>query len=75
VFKRTGVIAEIPGGGTGSYTVTSLVPADRGCRGALTFLPSGPHFDLFIPLDGREIRMIQTDPNNVFQGGATKLGN
>jgi hypothetical protein len=48
--------------------------ADRGCLGALTFLPSGPHFDLFIPLDGREIRMIQT-AQHVFQGAATKLGN
>ena len=70
-----GVITQVPGGGTGSYTLTTLVPADRGCVGTLTFLPAGPHFDLFIPLSGQEIWMIQTDANNVFQGTATKLAN
>jgi hypothetical protein len=70
-----GVMAQIPGGGTGSYTLATLVPADRGCVGTLTFLPAGPHFDLFIPLDGQEIWMIQTDANNVLQGTATKLAN
>jgi hypothetical protein len=43
--------------------------------GTLTFLPSGPHFDLFLPLDGKEIWMIQTDAGNVFQGTVTKLAN
>ena len=70
-----GVIAQIPGGGTGSYTLATLVPADRGCVGTLTFLPAGAHFDLFIPLGGQEIWMIQTDANNVLQGTATKLAN
>ena len=70
-----GVITQVPGGGTGSYTLATLVPADRGCVGTLTFLPSGPHFDLFLPLDGKEIWMIQTDANNVFQGTASKLAN
>ena len=70
-----GVITQVPGGGTGSYTLATLVPADRGCVGTLTFLPSGPHFDLFLPLDGQEIWMIQTDASNVFQGTATKLAN
>ena len=70
-----GAIIQVPGGGTGSYTLATLVPADRGCVGTLTFLPAGPHFDLFLPLDGKEIRMIQTDANNVFQGTATKLAN
>jgi hypothetical protein len=70
-----GVITQVPGGGTGSYTLATLVPADRGCVGTLTFLPSGPHFDLFLPLDGKEIWMIQTDAGNVFQGTASKLAN
>jgi hypothetical protein len=61
--------------GTGTYTLAPLVPVDRGCTGSLTFLPSGPHFDLFLPADGDQIRMIQTDPNNVFQGTVTKLAN
>jgi hypothetical protein len=58
------VIAKIPPGGTGSYTV---VPADGGCAGSLTFT-GGPSFDLFFPPKGQEIWMIQTNPNNVFQG-------
>ena len=70
-----GVITQVPGGDTGSYTLTTLVPDDRGCVGTLTFLPSGPHFDLFLPLDGKEIWMIQTDAGNVFQGTVTKLAN
>ena len=72
-----GVIGQFPdqSGGTGStYTVTSLVAGDRGCLGTLTFA-GGPHFDLFIPLDGQEIWMIQTDPGNVLQGTVTKLAN
>jgi len=68
-----GTIAEIPAGGTGTYTVADLVPPDRACTGTLVFSPSGPHFNLFIAPDGNQIRMIQTDTGNVFQGTATKL--
>ena len=68
-----GVIAQIPPGGTGSYTIADLVPPDGGCMGTLTFLPSGPHFNLFIPPKAAEIWMIQTDANNVFQGTATRV--
>jgi len=37
--SSNGVVAQIPGGGGGSYTVTDLVPPDGGCAGTLT-LPS-----------------------------------
>jgi hypothetical protein len=75
-FSLNGVITQIPGGVvTGSYTLAPLVPADRGCVGTLTILPFGLHFDLFIPLSGQEIRIIQTDANSVLQGTATKLAN
>ncbi len=67
-----GVIAQIPPGGTGSYTVANLVPADEACTGSLTFT-GGPSFDLFIPAKGGDIWMIQTNPTNVFQGTATKV--
>ena len=67
-----GVIAQIPPGGTGNYTVANLVPADGGCAGSLTFT-GGPSFDLFIPPKGQAIWMIQTNANNVFQGTATKV--
>ena len=69
-----GVIIQVPGGGTGTYTLAPLVPPDRACVGTLTFSPS-LHFDLFLPLDGHEIWMIQTDAGNVLQGTVTKLAN
>ena len=67
-----GVVAQIPSGGSGSYTVTDLVPPDGGCAGTLTFAPLT--FDLFIQSKGEEkIWIIQTNPNNVFQGTATRV--
>jgi len=53
--------------GDGTYGVNS------DCTGTLTFLPSGPHFDIFASPNGKEVTMIQTDPNNVFQGKVTKM--
>ena len=71
-----GVIGQFPdqSGPVGSYTVTSLASSDRGCLGTITFA-EGPHFDVFIPLDGQTIRMIQTNMGNVLEGTATKLAN
>jgi len=60
-----GVIARTPPGGTGSYTV------ETGCTGTLVFV-NGPSFDIFISPKGDKVWMIQTDPNNVLQGTATK---
>jgi hypothetical protein len=45
------------------------------CLGTLTF-SSGNAFNLFIPLNGARIWMIQTNPNNsgnVFEGTARKI--
>jgi hypothetical protein len=67
-----GEIAQIPPGGTGTYTVADLVPADEACTGSLTFT-GGPTFDLFIPTKGKQIWLIQTNEGNVFQGTATKV--
>jgi hypothetical protein len=67
-----GVVAQIPPGGTGSYTVADLVPADEACAGSLTFT-GGPSFDLFFPTKGKQIWLIQTNEGNVFQGTATKV--
>ena len=61
-----GVVAQSPPGGTGTYTVAA------GCTGTLAFT-GGPSFDLFIPLKGDELWMIQTDPNTVFQGNVVKV--
>jgi hypothetical protein len=61
-----GVITVIPPGGTGSYTLN----AD--CRGTLTF-SGGPSFDIFASPKGEDFWMIQTNPNNVFQGNVTRV--
>ena len=70
-----GVVAEVPpSDGVGSsYSVADLDPPGGGCKGSLAFSAGGPNFDLFIPPKGEEIWMIQTNPNNVFQGTATKV--
>ena len=48
----------------GTYTV------DDDCTGTITF--NGPTFDIFLSKDGDDISMIQTTPNTVFQGLATR---
>jgi hypothetical protein len=62
-----GVVARTPPGGTGSYTV------DADCRGTITF--AGPLLDIFISPNGEKLWMIQTNPDTVFQGTATRVGN
>ena len=61
-----GVIGRTPPGGTGTYTV------DTGCMGSLTFT-GGPSFDIFISPNGDKMWMIQTNPDTVFQGSATRV--
>ena len=63
-----GVIARSPAGGTGSYT------ADSSCTGTIAFT-GGPSFDIFISPNGEMLWMIQTNPDTVFQGTATRVGN
>lgn len=61
-----GVIAQIPPGGTGSYSVAAS------CVGSLSF-NGGPSFDLFMSPRGEDAWMIQTNPNNVLQGNVTRV--
>jgi hypothetical protein len=56
-----------PGSAVGTYTL------DEDCRGTLTFLPSGPSFNIFATPRGEDLWMIQTNPGNIFQGGVTKM--
>ena len=63
-----GVIGRSPAGGTGSYT------ADPSCTGTLAFT-GGPTFDIFISPNGEMLWMIQTNPDTVFQGTATRVAN
>ncbi len=61
-----GVIARSPAGGTGSYTV------EAGCTGTIAF-DGGPSFDIFVSPNGEKLWMIQTNPDTVFQGTATRI--
>ena len=75
--------ADVPGGrvsvngsvfpttGTGTYTISTLTSPNRGCEGSLTF--PGVNLYMFIPPHTRDIQLIQTDPNTVFQGTATRV--
>ena len=56
------IIRSLPS--TGTYTV------EDDCSGTVTF--NGPTFDIFLSRDGDDISMIQTNPNSVFQGLATR---
>jgi hypothetical protein len=48
----------------GTYTV------EDDCSGTVTF--NGPTYDMFLSKGGDDIAMIQTNPNTVFQGLATR---
>ena len=62
-----GVIGRALPGGTGGYTV------EPGCAGTIAFDGPGAAFDVFLSPDAGELWMIQTNPNTVFQGTATRL--
>jgi hypothetical protein len=62
-----GVVARSLPGGTGGYTV------EAACTGTISFDGPGPTFDVFLSPDGEKLWMIQTNPNTVFQGMATRL--
>ena len=72
-LSLNGVIPVIPPGEPGTYTVVDLNPPERGCGGRISFLLSGVHLAVFIPLGSSTIWMIQTDPNTALQGTATMV--
>jgi len=53
--------------GTGGYTV------EASCIGTITFDGPGPTFDIFFSPGGEKVWLIQTTPNTVFQGTATRV--
>ncbi len=61
-----GLIIQVPPGGVGVYTV------EANCEGTLTFT-NGPSYDIFVQTSGKQLWMIQTDANTVFQGTVTKV--
>jgi hypothetical protein len=76
--------ADVPGGriafgdqifttqSTGTYTIGTLAPPNKGCEGTLTF-PGSINFYMFIPPDAQSIQLIRTDPGAVFRGTATRV--
>ena len=59
------IIRSLPSYGT--YTV------EDDCTGTITL--NGPTFDIFLSTHGDHISLIQTNPNTVFQGLATRRSN
>jgi len=55
--------------GSGGYTV------EASCIGTITFDGPGPTFDMFFSPGGDKLWLIQTNPNTVFQGTATRVSN
>ena len=63
-LSANGVIIRSLPGGFGTYT------AEDDCTATITF--NGPTFDAFISRNGDTLSMIQTNPNTVFQGTASR---
>ena len=61
------ILRSPPGGATSSYTL------GPDCIGSLVFDGGAPTFDIFASPKGEEMWMIQTNPNNVFQGIVTRV--
>lgn len=63
--------------GDGSISRSTSSPAtyviNEDCSGTLQFA-DGPAFDIFTTLRGEAFQLIQTNPNNVLQGTARKIG-
>jgi hypothetical protein len=59
-----GVIARSSPGGVGAYAL------DENCRGTILF--NGPSFDMFVAPNGKELWLIETDANTVFEGTAKR---
>ena len=62
-----GFIIHVPPGGVGTYTL------DASCAGTLTFTNGPVNYDIFVHANGKEIWMIQTDANTVFQGTVKRV--
>ncbi len=62
-----GLIIQVPPGGTGTYTLDST------CQGTLTFAAGPVNYNISVRSNGRELSMIQTDQNTVFEGTVKKV--
>jgi hypothetical protein len=65
-LSLNGTIVQPPQGNPGVYTV------DADCTGTLMFV-DGPKFDLQITPNGKQINLLQTNPNTVMQGTAQRV--
>jgi hypothetical protein len=64
--STNGRILRFSPGGSGTYTI------DDACTGTIDFGTNGPTFDIVASARGGKVWMIQTNPNTVFQGTATR---
>lgn len=62
-----GIIIHVPSGGVGTYTL------EESCAGTLTFTSGPVNYDIFVQGNGKEISMIQTDANTVFEGTVKRV--
>ncbi|MGI8957463.1 MAG: hypothetical protein ACR2II_11200 [Chthoniobacterales bacterium] len=62
-----GFIIQIAPGGVGTYTL------DASCQGTLTFTSGPVNYNIFVLGGGKEISMIQTDANTVFEGTVKRV--
>ncbi len=64
--SANGQIIQVPPGGGGTYSVQA------NCQGTISFT-NGPAFNIYVRPNGNSLWMIQTDPNTVLQGTASKV--
>ncbi len=62
-----GIIIHVPPGGVGTYTL------EESCAGTLTFTSGPVNYDISVAANGKEISMIQTDANTVFEGTVKRV--
>jgi hypothetical protein len=65
-FGNSGAVSSWAPGSAGVYTVSD------DCTGTLQFTP-GPSFNIYVAPRGDEFWLMQSNPNNVFQGTAKRL--
>ena len=65
-LSLNGQIIQLPPGGGGTYSVQA------NCQGTINFT-NGPALNIYVRPNGNSLWMIQTDPNTVLQGTASKV--
>jgi hypothetical protein len=67
-FRVNGMDVNAPPVAATTYTL------NPDCTGTLTVLPDGPHFNIYVALDGSELTEISTDPGYAISGSERRVG-